>query len=194
MNIKELIDGTKFHFQKKDAFTVDDVYAIEEQLRNKLAVEIDKAVQKEIANISGKAETNANKLTELNTLIETLRNEKAALEGKVTSYEKELEPVRLQKTQETAKSILGGLVVEGAEIDVYNTLSQKLQGEEFEKAEDKKAFVTPMLEEIFATKPYFKPVVAEPKSDDPSLIAKVKEENKEPEFTGKGVLRLGGQN
>lgn len=193
MNIKELMDGVKFHFKKKDAFTVDEVYEIEEQLRTKLAIELDKAVQKEIASLSGKAETNAGKVTELNTLIETLKAEKLTLEGKVTAFEEELKPVRLQKTQADAKSILEGLVVAGAEVDVYTTLADKLKGEEFEKAEDKKAFVKPFVEEIFATKPYLKPVVAEVKSDDPKIITITKEEPKESEFTGKGVLRLGGQ-
>lgn len=193
MNIQDIMKAERFYFQKKENYSIDDVFAIEEQLRNKLANALakefeayDKTKAQEIETLKAKV----SKVDEVNASAEAIKAEiakekegfaaqiesiKKEYEAKIKQAEDALAPYKRQDKEKSANELLKGLVLAGAELDAYELLGNKLSEVQFEDGEDiasRQAKIKPLVEEIFATKAYLKPTVAAPAKKDTTIITK----------------------
>lgn len=199
LNIKELVKSVKFYTRKKENYSQEDIYEIEEQLKNKIISEVGpqidqmyKQTQTQIVDLTNQLNGEKEKITNVVT-------EKSQFEKEIENFKKKLQEKdtvisRFEKKQKatTAKELLKGLVIESAEVDVYNFLepvikdAQKDFNDEM-TLEEKQEILKPHVEGLIKAKPYLEPIKKD-ENDNKALVKKKvelkqeEEEEKEKEF------------
>lgn len=168
--VKKLIDEMRFHFDKKETYSTDDIYRMEDAFK--------KAVKREVLNeLDSFEEANTLMITELKSENEGAKTQLNELTEKVKTLETEnaelnddLAPMKEAKIKELAVSTLEGKVLKGAEVDAYNAIDWTQLEDESKKEE----FVSKQLETLFENKSYLKPMVETPKGDQDGLFKEQK--------------------
>ena len=179
LNIKDLIKGTRFNFTKKDSYSVDEVYNLEEQLRNKIISEVGRKVEDYIQKLSETVALKEKELEDKEVILEKVTEEKQTFLKQIEDLTKAVEEKDgivtkfVQKEKEKkAVELFGGLVAKKAEIDVFKLLDPKIEELDFTEEttlEEKRNKLQPLVEELVKTKPYFRPSDYN-EGDNPSLL------------------------
>lgn len=197
--IKKLLEeGRQFYIPQKEQYSFADVQNIIEQHTGFIIKETDGKIGETISLLETSKKEFEAKLKDSAESLSLLNNEKTTLSEKLTALEGELAPIRLEKKHKSAQELLAGLVIAGAEADVYEKLEPKFAEVKFEDGEDitsRQSKVKPLIDDFIKERPYFKPVDTAPviPNDKPAVITETKgEPQKESEFTGRNVLRMNG--
>lgn len=141
----------------KESFTQSEVRALLTQQHDYFVNETDGKVQEELTKLASEKESLSTENQTLKDSVQLLTDEKKELSTQVDGFKERLAPIEKEAKANTAKELLEGKVLGGAEVDAYELLN--LEG--YEEAENKEEFLSGKLEELFTSKPYLKVVVEE---------------------------------
>lgn len=154
--IKKLSENMRpFSFANKETYNYQDVVQLLEDQKRGLVSYFDKEVITKLDELASEQESLTSKNTELEDSVKALTEEKEKLETNVDTLSSELTPFKEQSKKVTAIELLKGKVVEGAELDAFDSLN--LEGFDEVEEDKKEEFVNNALNGLFETKKYFKP-------------------------------------
>lgn len=190
--------GLGFGFPQKAEYKNDEVWAIVEQLKNASASRASQIAEKEeaefgnkITDLSKQLEAKMNEVNGFTTKEKELLKQKEEAEALVEKQKARLESFERKERAVKAKELLGGLVFEGAEADVYDLLHKAIQTEEAkftdeDTIDDKKAVIKPLVDGLIKNKPYLQPGRIVKQDDNKHLFTNKKETQQEEEFSVEG--------
>lgn len=173
LKLKELINNISIYLQpKKDTYTYDEMYQFADQTKQKISSVLSKveddvdaeieslksAHLKEVEDIKHENTALLKQITELNKKTAQLDNEKITLENSKKSLEEKLIPFQKQEEDKFSKELLNGMVLSGAESDVFSMLSdQEKDFQNLTDIKDKQTKIKPYVQKILEQKTYLKP-------------------------------------
>lgn len=189
---KILEDGKQFHIQQKETYTFDDVKSITEQYKAFVIKEAEKPISDKMTSLEESFKTASSEKEEFANSIKELKTKNEEDSKLIESLNSELKPFKELKVNEKANEYLKGLVAEGAEIDAFKAIEDKVKEITFEKDEDKSEKLQPILTELFESKPYFKKQKVATSDEQEAFVEKKgsdkSEGNTEKEYTGKNNI------